>query len=328
LVSTGSELEPRVAAAHPGTAADGDADGTPGRVVGVLCWRRGAHGVEVLLVHRPAGDWALPRGTVADGEAAPEGALRALAEQTGAVAVLGRPVSPTGDPDRVDYWTGRVVREGRPSAVPARVDRSAWRALAEARDLMLAPGDAAPLDALAAMATAGELDTTPVLVVRHGTARPRDAWARADADRPLVASGRRQAAALAGLLGCWQPDYILSSPWRRCMDTMTPYAVRAHVKIRTKGGLSERGFRRDANKARKHLMALVDRSRASLLCTHRPVLSGVMRALRERTRRDQLRGIPTEDPYLAPGEVLVAHVVHPGGRPAYVVGLERHLVPR
>jgi 8-oxo-dGTP diphosphatase len=178
------------------------------------------------------------------------------------------------------------------------------------------------------MAAESALNTTPLVIVRHGTARPRDAWARADADRPLIASGRRQAAALTTLLACWRPELLLSSPWRRCVDSVTPYASTANVKIRTKGGLSERGFRRDPDKARKHLLALLDRGRPAALCTHRPVLAGVLRALRERTVRDQVKHVPDDDPYLAPGEVLVAHVVHPAGRPAYVVDLERQLAAR
>jgi 8-oxo-(d)GTP phosphatase len=38
-----------------------------------------------------------------------------------------------------------------------------------------------------------------IMVVRHGLAQPKHSWPGADEDRPLVARGRRQAAALADL---------------------------------------------------------------------------------------------------------------------------------
>lgn len=302
---------------------------------GVLCWRTGPDGLEVLLVHRPRyDDWSFPKGKLEPGELLPECAVRELIEETGVVTVLGRPlptvtyVDPRGAPKQVHYWAGRPARSGPPLAPSTEVDRIAWLPVAEARELLSQPSDTAPLDTLLGFAADGELDTTPLLVVRHGTARPRDAWARADADRPLIASGRRQSAALRGLLACWRPDVVISSPWRRCIDTIAPFAAANGVKVRTKGGLSERGFRRDGSKARKHTQALVDRGHPAALCTHRPVLSGVFRALRERTPRELVKQIPQEDPYLAPGEVLVAHIVHRPSRLAAVVAIERHLAPR
>lgn len=298
---------------------------------GVLCWRSTPAGIELLMVHRPKyDDWSFPKGKLEAGETLPECAIRELGEETGVEAVLGRALpsvrylDQNGAVKQADYWVARPLRQGARTAPLSEIDAVEWVPLEKVGERLAHPTDAAPLDAIAAMAVDGELDTTPVLVVRHGTARPRDAWARADAERPLIGSGRRQAASLVSLLTCWQPEHILSSPWRRCIDTITPYAARAKVKVRTKGGLTERGFRRDQDKARKHLMDLVDRGRPSLICTHRPVLGGVFRALRERAARDLVKLVPQEDPYLAPGEVLVAHVIHRANRLPMVVGIERH----
>jgi 8-oxo-dGTP diphosphatase len=307
---------------------------TPVVAAGAICWRTGAAGVEVLLVHRPRyDDWSFPKGKAEPGELPPVCAVREVREETGLLVRLGRPLPEVwytdalGRPKQVHYWSARVLDTvGSPN--PAEVDRLGWFSLAAARARLTAPGDRDPLGRLAELAEAGTLDTSGLLVVRHGTARPRDAWARADAERPLIAAGQRQAVALADLLTAWRPDVAVSSPWRRCVDTLAPYAKRSNVRVRTKGGLSERGFLRSPEKVTRHVQHLLDRAGVSLVCTHRPVLSGVMEALAARASRSARAAIPDADPYLAPGEVLVAHVSHPRGGPVRVVEVERHPVPR
>jgi 8-oxo-dGTP diphosphatase len=292
---------------------------------GVICWRpgrahrdtdreRGGSGPEVLLVHRPRyDDWSWPKGKIEPGESLPEGAVRETAEETGAHVVLGRPLPtveyplPDGRTKRVSYWAARPLRARSPGAPDDEVDRIRWLPLARARERLTRPADLAPLEALAAASGQGTLSTRPLIVVRHATARPRDAWARADADRPLVASGRRQALALAPLLRCWRPEYVLTSPWRRCLETLGPYVTVGGARVRTKGGLSEDGFRRDPTKAGKHAAKLLRRDSATLLCTHRPVLGTVLEVLRQAADPQPAATIPGSDPFLAPGEVLVAH---------------------
>ncbi|HET9652046.1 MAG TPA: NUDIX domain-containing protein [Usitatibacter sp.] len=61
---------------------------------GVLLYRRGASGLEVLLVHpggpywksKDAGAWTIPKGQIDDGEEPLDAARRELAEETGVVA--------------------------------------------------------------------------------------------------------------------------------------------------------------------------------------------------------------------------------------------------
>ena len=305
---------------------------------GVVCWRKSGDGVEVLLVHRPAyDDWSFPKGKLHEGELLPQCALRELAEETGVEAVLGRPLPgtryrlPTGELKQVSYWTGRACRTGRPTATATEVDLTRWVGSDQARELLTSPLDRAPLDSLAGWARRGELETTPVLIVRHSAARPRDAWPRPDAERPLVAAGRRQANAVGALLRCWRPEYLLSSPWLRCLETMAPYAGPAGLRVRTKGGLSESGYRRNPDRARRYLDRLIQRGRPAALCTHRPVLVGLLPAL-ARAQRPQTATQGAPEPAselapqrgLAPGEILVAHVVH-GPAGAAVVATERFL---
>ncbi len=286
------------------------------------------------MVHRPRyDDWSFPKGKLEDDELLAVCAVREVAEETGVVVRLARPLPEVtytdlnGFPKRVTYWAATPVHRGRRTAPETEIDQVAWVGLSRVADRLTAAGDKVPLDALAGLAKAGELDTAPVLIVRHATARPRDSWARADAERPLVEGGRRQATALVALLGCWRPEVAVSSPWRRCLQTLGPYVERSGIKVRTKGGLSERGFRRNPGKAAKHIAALIERGRPAVMCTHRPVLAGVMPTLRADTVEAARSTVPIQDPYLAPSEVLVAHVAR--GRPNRpVVAVERHPIPR
>jgi broad specificity phosphatase PhoE len=63
-----------------------------------------------------------------------------------------------------------------------------------------------------------------ILVVRHALAGEREAWDGDDRERPLSAEGERQAAALPGLLAGRPVRRVISSPARRCTDTVAPLA--------------------------------------------------------------------------------------------------------
>jgi 8-oxo-dGTP diphosphatase len=305
---------------------------------GAVVWREGRDGrTEVLLVHRPRyDDWSWPKGKAQRGEPLAECAVREVGEETGTAVVLGRPLPattyrlPDGRTKLVRYWAARPAPSAgsRGQETDAEVDRTEWLEGASALGRLTRPGDRAPLERLLALAAEGTLDTVPVVVARHGTARPRDSWSRAEGDRPLVAAGRRQSLALASLLRCWRPERVLSSPWRRCLDTVRPYlAASSGTTMRTKAGLSESGHRRHPEKAARHTERLLRRGRPALLCTHRPVLPAVLRALAAAATPEVRSGLPVADPWLAPGEALVAHVARSAGRPL-VVAVERHLGTR
>ena len=300
---------------------------------GTICWRRSREpgGLEVLLVHRPRyDDWSWPKGKPEHGEPLTECAVRETAEETGVVAVLGRPLGtvryrlPDGRSKESTFWAARAADRGPRTAPDDEVDGAAWLPLEAAARRLTYAADAEPLAALRRFATENELRTTPVLVIRHATARPRDAWTRRDALRPLVASGRRQAMALAALLRCWRPDPLLSSPWTRCLDTLAPYAAASGVRVRSKDGLSETGHRRRPVKARKHLRTLLESTHGGGLCTHRPVLGALLAELRAHCTTEAADALPRSNPFLRPGEVLVAHVARRPGQAPVVVAVERH----
>ncbi len=131
---------------------------------GILMWRRGANGVELLLGHfggpfwakRDAGAWAIPKGLVEPGETLEACARREFEEELGvrpegALTPLGRIRQKGGkwveafalegdlDADAIVSNGFRVEwppRSGRYEVHP-EIDRASWFGLAEAREKIL-----------------------------------------------------------------------------------------------------------------------------------------------------------------------------------------------
>jgi predicted NUDIX family NTP pyrophosphohydrolase len=135
------------------------------RSAGILLYRRGASGPEVLLVHpggpfwarRDAGAWSIPKGEQDDGEEPVDTARREFAEETGHALPLDELV-PLGEVrqrsgKRVQAWAAEgdldpeavrsntfemqwPPRSGQLQSFP-EVDRAGWFALDEALERLL-----------------------------------------------------------------------------------------------------------------------------------------------------------------------------------------------
>jgi 8-oxo-dGTP diphosphatase len=105
---------------------------------GGVVWRHNGTGnVEVLIVHRPKyDDWTFPKGKLAPGEGAAEGALREVAEETGLRCSLGQELASTsyvdsaGRPKTVRYWS--MVADGGQFRANDEVDEVRWVPVEEA----------------------------------------------------------------------------------------------------------------------------------------------------------------------------------------------------
>ncbi|GAB2947093.1 NUDIX domain-containing protein [Nonomuraea fastidiosa] len=247
----------------------------PIRAAGAVILRGSGSDTEVAVVYRPRyNDWTFPKGKLEPGEHVVAAAVREVREETGLTVTLGRPLPPVWYPiggrrKRVDYWVARAVHDAG-FAPDDEVGELRWVPLDEAGRLLSYTWDTPLIEAL----SAAPLDTTPLVLVRHGSAGSRDEWEGDDATRPLDRRGLAQAGVLSAVLPAWRPGRLLSSPSARCVQTLEPYARISGLGIGVDPLLSEEG--QDPRKTPALVSSL---SWPAAVCSHRKVLPGLIQAL-------------------------------------------------
>ncbi|MER6946421.1 NUDIX hydrolase [Nonomuraea sp. NPDC000554] len=271
----------------------------PLRAAGAVVWRGHTSRPEVAVIHRPQyDDWTFPKGKLKPGEHLIAAALREVREETGLTPVLGRSLPPIhylhkNRLKRVDYWAAQIVQDD--GFVPGvEVDELHWLPLDRARERLTYEWDAGLLHALAG----APLATVPLVLVRHAAAGSRQEWQGDDGLRPLDAEGQAQAATIAQVLPAYQPELLISSPSRRCVQTLEPFSS----SIRLEPLLSE-----ESQDPRKTPALLRDLRAPTAVCSHRKVLPELIHAL------------SGEEVHLRKGAFAVLHRL--GRR---VVSVERH----
>jgi 8-oxo-dGTP diphosphatase len=118
-----------------------DLDAAEVKASGGVVWRRGPHGLEVALVHRPKyDDWSFPKGKLAPGESWEDAALREVEEEIGMRCRLGHELPSTAYADNrgrskvVRYWMMEPL-DGA-FAPSSEVDEMRWVPVGEARALL------------------------------------------------------------------------------------------------------------------------------------------------------------------------------------------------
>ena len=299
---------------------------------GAVPWRRRKGVLQVAMVHRPRyDDWSWSKGKLDAGEEWPVAAVREVAEETGLLVHLGRPLPTATYPigslgglatKEVRYWAAEVV--GGTGELVNEIDEVAWLAPDEAVSRLDYARDREQLRALVQADEDDALTTWPIAVVRHAKATPRGSWKGLDPERPLDARGQHRSAAIAPLMAAFGIRRLISSPSTRCLDTLKPYAAQARITLRTKAGLSEEGFAADPAKAPYHVERMVQRGTPVAVCGHGPVLPTMLDVLAQQAKDETADALhEAADLGLAKGEVLVAHLSGTGGA-ARVVAVERH----
>jgi 8-oxo-dGTP diphosphatase len=124
---------------------------------GGLVTRRGADGVEILVVHRPRyDDWTFPKGKRDPGETDEETARREVFEETGLGCELVEELGTTeyvdnrGRAKQVRYWIMRLDDPTSPFVANAEVDEVRWLRPDAARGILSYGHDRELLDRAAA----------------------------------------------------------------------------------------------------------------------------------------------------------------------------------
>ncbi|MDO5645154.1 MAG: NUDIX hydrolase [Dermabacter sp.] len=301
----------------------------PTLAAGAVVWREKKGQIEVLLVHRPRyRDWSIPKGKLDPGESFLAAAVREVEEETGYRVRLHRPL-PTVEytvqrrAKIVHYWTATVrSRSGPGPKNPKEIDRVAWVPLRTARTMVDSEADADLIRACEKFEAAGELDTQAIIIQRHGAAQSRSSWRAGDeAGRPLRLKGKKQAKALTPLVAAYSPRTVVTSPWKRCLDTIEPFAHEGGMDIVTKPELTEHAHTERPSRAAAVMERVIAEARGTIVCTHRPVLPTVISVARKAATSAAKKKLPRSNPYLAAGEMLVLHTTPKGT----IVDVERHL---
>jgi 8-oxo-dGTP pyrophosphatase MutT (NUDIX family)/phosphohistidine phosphatase SixA len=252
------------------------------RAAGCIVWRYGSREPEVLLVHRPRhDDWSFPKGKLDRGETPIAAAVREVEEETGLVVKLGprlpdQHYTVTGQtPKVVHYWSAQPPRKADITTYVANseVDDVRWLRLSKARTRLTYPHDNDLLDTFASSG----FDSSPLVIIRHAEARSRKAWAGDDSERPLKVEGVRQAQALVAILAAYGISHVVTSDAARCVDTVLPYVNSRRVRLKLDAGLSEEGA--TTKKVRRTMRTVLQSERRTAVCSHRPVLPDIFRAI-------------------------------------------------
>jgi 8-oxo-(d)GTP phosphatase len=301
----------------------------PIRAAGVVLTRGVGKDLEVAVIHRQKQrDWSLPKGKFEPGEHVIEVAVRECVEETGFIPILETPL-PTqhyrvdGLPKVVDYW--RATVGGGEFVVNREVDRLRWLTPREAARLLTYPRDGELVVAAAKLPP-----TMPFILVRHTMAERRADWARRtgrdrdDPARGLLERGTWQARRLIPLLRAFGIRNLHSSDAARCLETLRPAAAALGSGIRLEPNVSEDVFVSEPKPGKHRTVELFNQPWPIALCSHRPVIPGLLGAIRAEC------GGPALIQTLRPGSFYVFHrtwINRPHDPSVVVVSAEHHDLP-
>lgn len=231
----------------------------PVLAAGALVWRLKNDKLQVLVVHRPRyDDWSFPKGKAEPGESMVLTAIREVAEETGRQIVLGRYLGKarrrlvSGRKKRTLYWAAQVLPEAGPGeglraavkpASKREIDKVRWWKVEKAARKLTHADDKRLLARLVDWYESGQLQVRSLVLVRHAKAVSRATWGygiNSELTRPLVMGrGQAQARDVAALLSAYGVGQLVSSPWRRCVDTLAPYAHGCGLDLHTDEAFTE-----------------------------------------------------------------------------------------
>ncbi len=297
------------------------------RAAGVVLLREREGQQEALIIHRPIReDWSVPKGKIDPGEHVLAAAVRECDEETGLVPILGCPL-PTqtyramSQPKVVQYW--RATVGGDEGFYPDdETDEIAWIPVDKAKDHLTYPSDVGLIKSAIALP-----ETSPLILLRHSQAVKRANFEGADDSyRPLTGKGRTQSRQLVSVLSAFGIHVIRSSSAVRCRQTVEPFAAGLRAEIDIDPALTESVHEADPAGTADRIAVIAHDRRATVICSHRPVLPTLVGALCGDMGIDlrDKRHAKALDSRLSPSSFIVIHRTFDADGRARAAAIERH----
>ncbi|MFP1710966.1 NUDIX hydrolase [Gardnerella vaginalis] len=337
---------------------------------------------ELCLVYRPKyDDWSWPKGKNEDNESHRHTAVREVGEETGYAVTLGPHIAQieyplenegkksisksgaknssqnnnkTGVIKRIHYWMMREIDENAAMkrlpafgpikpAKPTEIGNVTWLTPSKARKKLTHDSDRKVLDAFLEKLHAGQTEYKTLILVRHGKAESRKSWQGSEATRPITPLGSASSYALGRELACYAPNRIVSSPWKRCVETVATFAHDSSLSIEQIAELTEDHHE---NKPKSTLSVLISEiqnldcnaqntqntqnteaniNNSTVMCLHRPIIGTFFDYLRGITKpRAHKRILSQKSPYMPTGSAIVLHISNTS-KGARIIDIEKVL---
>lgn len=337
---------------------------------------------ELCLVYRPKyDDWSWPKGKNEDNESHRHTAVREVGEETGYAVTLGphiaqieyplenegkKSISKSGAKNnsqnnnktevvkRIHYWMMREIDENSAMrrlpafgpikpAKPTEIGNIIWLTPSKARKKLTHDSDRKVLDAFLEKLHAGQTEYKTLILVRHGKAESRKSWQGSEATRPITPLGSAASYALGRELACYAPNRIVSSPWKRCVETVAIFAHDSSLPIEQIAELTEDHHE---NKPKSTLSVLISEiqnldcnvkntqntqnaeeniNNSTVMCLHRPIIGTFFDYLRGITKpRAHKRILSQKSPYMPTGSAIVLHISNTS-KGARIIDIEKVL---
>ena len=284
---------------------------------GAVCWRMSKGEIELAIVFRTKHkDWTFPKGKVDPGELLPETAVREVEEEAGIRIRLGRKLAvidyelDSGETKEVHYWVSKV----KDSAIAKskftpndEIKKVEWFTAKKAMKQLTYDHDRELLAKTLEFYDQGELETRGLVILRHTSATPRASWAGEEAKRPLLPEGRQQAKRLVNLLDAYGPKRLVTSPWTRCQQTVSPYSKKTKRTLIERSQLTELANERGPRKTKNVIEDTFGQTKNALICSHRPALPTILETFSKYASKEITPAL-TAEKTLAPGEFFVLRV--------------------
>ncbi|PRX12610.1 8-oxo-dGTP diphosphatase [Actinoplanes italicus] len=297
-----------------------DTYSVPIRAAGALLWQGSERVREVVVVHRPRGDWSFPKGKVDPGEQLVSAVVREVREETGFRIQLGPWLGRTayvknGWPKQVDYFSGEVPADSGQvnTFIPSdEIDDVRWLPVPVAAGMLSRPDDVRLLTELEHRVMARS--STLILLQHGGMAGTKADWTGRKSERPLDESGLTAARGFGSMLAAYGPQVLHSADSLRCLQTVEPYASAKDLPVRDTKRLRGKHF--DIDYALRIAGESLDTGESAVICAHTAGLEELFGELcRQRT------ATRPADTTIPKGGMVTLH-----GTAGKIHHIERHMV--